>query len=282
MAVEFPISVSQTQVVPESSPVSHQLLGAGEGPSPIRVTSTFWEEENTLVYHVHVDNFQVSRRGDNNYINGTKLLNLAGLTRGRRDGILKSERDRVVVKIGAMCLKGVWIPLERAKLLAAREDILDAIKPLFAPDIHAYQSSASLRQVLPPVTHPKPSIPVYQPPFSEKPQMEAQLANQNQQPYMYTQPPGAFPQMAPQMLKYQYPPQMTMGPPAADDWTYRMGQQLYPSNQFGGFYSGSNQENSQQPQEYPPQPPLYFPTYNYAIPGRVPLPTPPATSRTQY
>lgn len=41
-------------------------------------------------------------------INGTKLLNVAGMTRGRRDGILKSEKTRHVVKIGPMHLKGVW------------------------------------------------------------------------------------------------------------------------------------------------------------------------------
>lgn len=41
-------------------------------------------------------------------INGTKLLNVAGMTRGRRDGILKSEKVRNVVKIGPMHLKGVW------------------------------------------------------------------------------------------------------------------------------------------------------------------------------
>jgi hypothetical protein len=45
---------------------------------------------------------------DNHMINGTKLLNVAGMTRGRRDGILKSEKTRHVVKIGPMHLKGVW------------------------------------------------------------------------------------------------------------------------------------------------------------------------------
>ncbi len=37
-------------------------------------------------------------------INGTKLLNVAGMTRGRRDGILKSEKLKHVVKIGPMQL----------------------------------------------------------------------------------------------------------------------------------------------------------------------------------
>jgi len=41
-------------------------------------------------------------------INGTKLLNVAGMSRGKRDGILKSEKQRAVVKVGAMHLKGVW------------------------------------------------------------------------------------------------------------------------------------------------------------------------------
>ena len=45
---------------------------------------------------------------DNHMINGTKLLNVGGMTRGRRDGILKSEKTRHVVKIGPMHLKGVW------------------------------------------------------------------------------------------------------------------------------------------------------------------------------
>lgn len=41
-------------------------------------------------------------------INGTKLLNVTGMSRGKRDGILKNEKVRVVVKVGPMHLKGVW------------------------------------------------------------------------------------------------------------------------------------------------------------------------------
>ena len=49
---------------------------------------------------------------DNNMINGTKLLNVCGMSRGKRDGILKNEKERIVVKVGAMHLKGVWcVPL---------------------------------------------------------------------------------------------------------------------------------------------------------------------------
>lgn len=68
-------------------------------------------------------------------INGTKLLNVAGMTRGRRDGILKSEKLRHVVKIGPMHLKGVWIPFERALEFANKEKITDLLYPLFVHNI---------------------------------------------------------------------------------------------------------------------------------------------------
>lgn len=70
-------------------------------------------------------------------INGTKLLNVAGMTRGRRDGILKSEKTRHVVKIGPMHLKGVWIPFDRALDFANKEKITELLYPLFVHDIGA-------------------------------------------------------------------------------------------------------------------------------------------------
>jgi protein SOK2 len=70
-------------------------------------------------------------------INGTKLLNVAGMTRGRRDGILKSEKTRHVVKIGPMHLKGVWIPFDRALDFANKEKITEQLYPLFVHDIGA-------------------------------------------------------------------------------------------------------------------------------------------------
>jgi protein SOK2 len=89
-----------------------------------RVTATLWEDEGTLCFQVDVKGTCVARREgkscattysqalmlfpDNHMINGTKLLNVAGMTRGRRDGILKSEKMKHVVKIGPMHLKGVW------------------------------------------------------------------------------------------------------------------------------------------------------------------------------
>ncbi|OJJ50501.1 hypothetical protein ASPZODRAFT_193696 [Penicilliopsis zonata CBS 506.65] len=107
---------------------------APPGAKP-RVTATLWEDEGSLCYQVEAKGVCVARREDNHMINGTKLLNVAGMTRGRRDGILKSEKTRHVVKIGPMHLKGVWIPFERALEFANKEKITDLLYPLFVHNI---------------------------------------------------------------------------------------------------------------------------------------------------
>ncbi|KAL4925905.1 KilA-N domain-containing protein [Aspergillus undulatus] len=107
---------------------------APPGAKP-RVTATLWEDEGSLCYQVEAKGVCVARREDNGMINGTKLLNVAGMTRGRRDGILKSEKVRNVVKIGPMHLKGVWIPFDRALEFANKEKITDLLYPLFVNSI---------------------------------------------------------------------------------------------------------------------------------------------------
>lgn len=107
---------------------------APPGAKP-RVTATLWEDEGSLCYQVEAKGVCVARREDNHMINGTKLLNVAGMTRGRRDGILKSEKIRHVVKIGPMHLKGVWIPFDRALDFANKEKITDLLYPLFVHNI---------------------------------------------------------------------------------------------------------------------------------------------------
>lgn len=99
-------------------------------PSPRpKITTNIWEDEGTLCFQVDAKGVCVARRQgmcllfififnlyifihfflkDNDMINGTKLLNVVGMSRGKRDGILKNEKGRVVVKVGAMHLKGVW------------------------------------------------------------------------------------------------------------------------------------------------------------------------------
>ncbi|KAG1400810.1 hypothetical protein G6F58_010872 [Rhizopus delemar] len=75
---------------------------------------------------------------NNDMINGTKLLNVTGMSRGKRDGILKNEKGRVVVKVGAMHLKGVWVTFARAKALAIQYSIIDYLYPLFVDDPNSY------------------------------------------------------------------------------------------------------------------------------------------------
>ncbi|KAI7898317.1 uncharacterized protein BX663DRAFT_525408 [Cokeromyces recurvatus] len=106
-------------------------------PRP-KMIANLWEDEGTLCYQVDAKGICVARRQDNDMINGTKLLNVVGMSRGKRDGILKNEKGRVVVKVGAMHLKGVWIPFTRAKELATKFKILDYLFPLFVEEPSYY------------------------------------------------------------------------------------------------------------------------------------------------
>lgn len=120
-------------------PMMHTITDpTGQKPPPNikpKITTTLWEDEGTLCFQVEARGICVARREDNDMINGTKLLNVAGMTRGRRDGILKGEKNRHVVKAGAMHLKGVWIPYARALDFANREKIIDLLYPLFVTDL---------------------------------------------------------------------------------------------------------------------------------------------------
>ncbi|KAI7878599.1 DNA-binding domain of Mlu1-box binding protein MBP1 [Lichtheimia hyalospora FSU 10163] len=99
---------------------------------PVLITS-FWEDENTLCYMMDLRGICVARRRDNDMVNGTKLLNIVGMSRGRRDEILRSL-DGVRVRVGAMHLKGVWIPLYSAVELARQFNVSDILHPLLADD----------------------------------------------------------------------------------------------------------------------------------------------------
>ncbi|GMM53566.1 Phd1 protein [Maudiozyma humilis] len=109
-----------------------------------RMITTMWEDEKTLCYQVEANGVSVVRRADNDMINGTKLLNVTKMTRGRRDGILRGEKIRSVVKIGSMHLKGVWIPFDRAYLIAQKEKIVDLLYPLFVKDIKSFLKQSSV------------------------------------------------------------------------------------------------------------------------------------------
>ncbi|KAJ2060359.1 hypothetical protein GGI17_003808 [Coemansia sp. S146] len=121
-----------------TSPTAAAAAAASYYPPRARLTTTLWEDEQTLVYQVDCRGICVARRHDDNMINGTKLLNVVGMSRGKRDGILKNEKGRRVVKVGPMHLKGVWIPFERARFLAEQFKVVDVLFPIFQPDPNSY------------------------------------------------------------------------------------------------------------------------------------------------
>ncbi|KAG0163732.1 hypothetical protein DFQ28_003317 [Apophysomyces sp. BC1034] len=138
-------------------------------PQRPKLTTSLWEDEGTICYQVDARGICVARRQDNDMVNGTKLLNVTGMSRGKRDGILKNEQGRVVVKVGAMHLKGVWVTFARAKALAEQFKITEDLHPLFVddPGVYFYTSPVPLTQPMQnyyiPSTYISPSQDVYSP-----------------------------------------------------------------------------------------------------------------------
>lgn len=113
-----------------------------------RIATTYWESEKTTCYQVQAHKVVVSRRENDDYVNGTKLLNVTGMTRGKRDGLLKTEKGRVVIRNGPMNLKGVWIPFHRASEIARNEGVDKLLYPLFVDQIRDFfrEHGQELRQ----------------------------------------------------------------------------------------------------------------------------------------
>ncbi|KAI8646356.1 hypothetical protein BD408DRAFT_440046 [Parasitella parasitica] len=130
-----PTSLHQQQLEYSQHQQQQQQQQPAQRP---RITTSLWDDEETVCYQVDVRSICVARRQDNDMVNGTKLLNVTGMSRGKRDGILKNEKGRVVVKVGAMHLKGVWVTFARAKALAVQFNIVDQLHPLFADDPAPY------------------------------------------------------------------------------------------------------------------------------------------------
>ncbi|KAL0254899.1 hypothetical protein SLS55_009423 [Diplodia seriata] len=160
-------------------PPTHQFDTTGQVAPPgmkPRVTATLWEDEGSLCFQVEAKGVCVARREDNHFINGTKLLNVAGMTRGRRDGILKSEKTRHVVKIGPMHLKGVWIPFERALDFANKEKITEQLYPLFTTQ--GYDGSRPMYSAPPnqQSQYAAQNIPRYPQPVQSNPYPKSEMA----------------------------------------------------------------------------------------------------------
>ena len=123
-------------------------VGAGQvappGGTP-RVTSTLWEDEESLCIQVETEGICVARCEDNHMINGKELLKVAGIPQDRRDNILKAEKTRHVIKTDPPHLKGVWILYERALELAVSEGVVDKLYPLFVHDIGDFFISSGVR-----------------------------------------------------------------------------------------------------------------------------------------
>lgn len=216
-----------------------------------RVTTTMWEDEKTLCYQVDANNVSVVRRADNNMINGTKLLNVAQMTRGRRDGILKSEKVRHVVKIGSMHLKGVWIPFERALAMAQREGIVDLLYPLFVRDI---------KRVIQTGVTPANNASAEPATGSGTPGVTAPAAAPNNQ---LSTPSQSTTGASAMNLNNYYPPYAQYPQPQAGGADPATASNQSPQQNLSEFHSSQPHQQPGQQQVYSYQQPYYAPNQYY-------------------
>jgi hypothetical protein len=70
--------------------------------------SKFTVEPQEEFLMLEIDSNNILRRCRDNYINGTKLLNLTQVTKGQRDSLLRKSIERDVETAGPRWLRGIW------------------------------------------------------------------------------------------------------------------------------------------------------------------------------
>ncbi|EGF83142.1 hypothetical protein BATDEDRAFT_7060, partial [Batrachochytrium dendrobatidis JAM81] len=88
---------------------------------------------NVPVYELAVGDNSVMRRREDSWINATHVLKVAGIEKGRRTKILEKEVHHEMhekIQGGYGKYQGTWIPLDRAKMLAAQFGVDDIIAPI--------------------------------------------------------------------------------------------------------------------------------------------------------
>ncbi|RKP33539.1 transcription regulator HTH, apses-type DNA-binding domain-containing protein, partial [Dimargaris cristalligena] len=98
----------------------------------------YWTDESIDSYVVSARGHHIARCMSSAMVNGTKLLNCAGLSRGRRDYLLRKEPLRRVLKKTCKTSRGVWIPYQRAVDLAHTYNVYHSTLPLLVEDPERY------------------------------------------------------------------------------------------------------------------------------------------------
>lgn len=111
------------------------------------VSLCYWREENTLLYQIECDGQTISRRLDNDLVNITKIMNSMGITKRKRDTLMRFESRDVHISC-SFDKRGIWIPLKRAEEIISRQcpnrdSWPEAVNIIFSQDPTRFISCAS-------------------------------------------------------------------------------------------------------------------------------------------
>ena len=108
-----------------------------------QVNRVVYEEEGIACFQITALGIVVSRREDNDMINGTQLLKVGEDRMPMRDSMFKHVEPQHVQDTGPVPLRGVWIPLEHAKLAAYLIGFIDIVRPLFSDGLKVLSAESS-------------------------------------------------------------------------------------------------------------------------------------------
>ncbi|KAK4557086.1 Transcription factor mbp1 (MBF subunit p120) [Recurvomyces mirabilis] len=89
---------------------------------------------NVPIYELLVEGHQIMRRQGDGWCNATHILKLAGLDKPARTRVLEREVQKGIhekVQGGYGKYQGTWIPLDDGRTLAAKNGVLEQLRPIF-------------------------------------------------------------------------------------------------------------------------------------------------------
>ncbi|KAI9891540.1 MAG: hypothetical protein M1814_002663 [Vezdaea aestivalis] len=89
---------------------------------------------NTPVYEMCINTMAIMRRRSDDYINATHILKVAGFDKPARTRVLEREVQKGIhekIQGGYGKYQGTWVPLADGRDLAERNNVLDALRPIF-------------------------------------------------------------------------------------------------------------------------------------------------------
>ncbi|KAF3183005.1 transcriptional regulator swi6 [Orbilia oligospora] len=130
------VSSASVNSTPVGTPPPTASFSESQNPAPLIYSAVY---SGVSVYEMTVNNVAVMRRRDDDWLNATQILKVAGVEKGKRTKVLEKEILTGVhekVQGGYGKYQGTWINFERGKEFCRRYAVEDVLRPLLEYNPH--------------------------------------------------------------------------------------------------------------------------------------------------